>query len=41
MLFRSLEYLRVALDKTAGEQELEAWSWLMEAVAHHWEKLSA
>ncbi len=38
---RQLEYLRVALDKTAGEQELEAWSWLMEAVAHHWEKLSA
>jgi hypothetical protein len=30
-----LEYLKIAIDKTAGEAELEAWSWLMEAIAAH------
>ncbi|HEX4598198.1 MAG TPA: DUF447 domain-containing protein [Burkholderiaceae bacterium] len=30
-----LEYLKIAIDKTAGEAELEAWSWLMEAIAVH------
>lgn len=25
-----LEYLRIGLEKTAGDRELEAWSWLME-----------
>jgi len=30
-----LEYLKIAIDKTAGEPELEAWSWLMEAIAVH------
>ena len=29
---RELEYLRIAIDKTAGAEELEAWGWLMEAV---------
>jgi hypothetical protein len=27
-----LEYLRIGLDKTAGDKELEAWDWLMQAV---------
>lgn len=27
-----IEYLRIGLDKTAGERELEAWQWLMEKV---------
>jgi len=27
--------LRVAVDKTAGARELEAWSWLLDAVAGH------
>ena len=27
-----IEYLRIGLDKTAGERELEAWSWLMRKV---------
>jgi hypothetical protein len=35
-----LEYLKIAIDKTAGEPELEAWSWLMEAVAAHRESRS-
>jgi uncharacterized protein len=30
-----LEYLKIAIDKTAGEHELQAWSWLMEAIAAH------
>lgn len=28
-----VEYLRIAIDKTAGEPEREAWGWLMAAVA--------
>ncbi len=27
-----IEYLRIGLDKTAGERELEAWGWLMEKI---------
>jgi len=30
-----LEYLKIAIDKTAGEAELQAWGWLMEAIAAH------
>jgi hypothetical protein len=30
-----LEYLKIAIDKTAGDAELQAWSWLMEAIAVH------
>ncbi len=28
-------YLRIAVDKTAGPRELEAWGWLMEKIAMH------
>lgn len=28
-------YLQIAIDKTAGEAEREAWGWLVEAVARH------
>jgi hypothetical protein len=28
-----LAYLRIGLDKTAGERELQAWDWLMERIA--------
>lgn len=38
---RELDYLRIALDKTAGDEEREAWGWLMEAVARHRGKPSA
>ncbi len=27
-----IEYLRIAIEKTAGDQELEAWGWLMDKV---------
>ncbi len=30
-----LEYLRIAIDRTAGESERLAWSWLMERVDRH------
>lgn len=32
---RELAYLQIAIDKTAGPQELEGWTWLREAVARH------
>jgi hypothetical protein len=31
-----LAYLQIAIDKTAGPAELEAWGWLREAVARHY-----
>lgn len=30
-----LDYLRIGLDKTAGEREREAWGWLMAAIEQH------
>jgi hypothetical protein len=30
-----VEYLRIAIDKTAGDEEREAWAWLMTAVDGH------
>jgi uncharacterized protein len=30
-----LGYLAIAMDKTAGDEEREAWSWLMERVRRH------
>jgi uncharacterized protein len=35
-----LAYLRIAIDKTAGEAEREAWDWLMDAVRAHRERKS-
>jgi hypothetical protein len=36
---QEIEYLRIAVDKTAGDEEREAWDWLMTAVeAHTWSK---
>lgn len=32
---QEITYLQIAIDKTAGERELEAWSWLMGAVSNH------
>lgn len=32
---REIGYLQIAVDKTAGEQELTAWSWLMQKVDAH------
>jgi hypothetical protein len=30
-----MAYLQIAIDKTAGAEEREAWSWLQQAVAAH------
>lgn len=30
-----INYLQIAIDKTAGAHELEAWSWLMDKVEKH------
>jgi hypothetical protein len=30
-----MAYLQIAIDKTAGEAEREAWGWLREAVQRH------
>jgi hypothetical protein len=30
-----MRYLQIAIDKTAGPDELEAWQWLQQAVARH------
>lgn len=30
-----IDYLRIAIDKTAGEREREAWSWLMDRIRDH------
>lgn len=32
---REIEYLRIAIDKTAGPREQEAWDWLMTRVTEH------
>ena len=30
-----MRYLQIAIDKTAGPEEHEAWGWLTDAVARH------
>jgi len=30
-----IAYLEIAIQKTAGERELQAWSWLMERITNH------
>ena len=32
---REIEYLRIAIDKTAGPRERQAWEWLMQRIAEH------
>lgn len=36
-----LDYLRIGLEKTAGERELEAWSWLMKVIDNYKAEVSA
>ena len=31
-ILTELQYLQIAIDKTAGERELDAWSWLIEKI---------
>ena len=38
---QELEYLKIAVDKTAGPRELEAWTWLMEKIeAYRWQAIT-
>jgi hypothetical protein len=30
-----IDYLRIAIDKTAGDAERTAWHWLMQAIEEH------
>ena len=30
-----IKYLKIAIDKTAGEHELEAWSWLLNYIKNY------
>jgi hypothetical protein len=32
---QDINYHSIAIEKTAGVRELEAWSWLMEEVSNH------
>lgn len=32
---REIAYLQIAVDKTAGPRERQAWSWLMDRIAEH------
>lgn len=32
---QEMHYLQIAIDKTAGEQEQEAWQWLVDCVQNH------
>ncbi|CAG7856825.1 hypothetical protein MCAMS1_01460 [biofilm metagenome] len=34
-----IDYLRIGLEKTAGEREREAWAWVMEALENHKRKV--
>ena len=31
-IMSEIEYLKIAIDKTAGEREIQAWAWLTEAI---------
>jgi hypothetical protein len=33
---REIAYLEIAIGKTAGDDEREAWGWLLEAVRAHY-----
>ena len=35
-----IQYLQIAIDKTAGTRELEAWAWLIEKITNHQAKLA-
>jgi uncharacterized protein len=39
-VMNEIQYLQIAIDKTAGERELEAWGWLMGKVNHFYKENS-
>ena len=38
---REIDYLRIAVEKTAGAAEQEAWGWLMEKIRSHYAAVAA
>ncbi|MGZ8258799.1 MAG: DUF447 domain-containing protein [Methylotenera sp.] len=38
---QEMDYLAIAIEKTAGTRELEAWEWLVEAVTNHQAAMNA
>ena len=34
-IMSEVDYLKIAIDKTAGPEERQAWDWLMERIAAH------
>lgn len=38
---REMDYLAIAIDKTAGPRELEAWGWLQARIAAHFKEARA
>ena len=38
-LKNEIKYLQIAIDKTAGEFELEAWTWLIEYINNYKENI--
>jgi hypothetical protein len=38
---REIEYLRIAVEKTAGAAEQEAWGWLMDKIREHYAAVAA
>ena len=38
---REIEYLSIAVEKTAGSAEAEAWQWLMDRIARHYGSVPA
>jgi uncharacterized protein len=39
-IIQDMQYLQIAIDKTSGPRELDAWGWLVEAVENHRAALS-
>jgi uncharacterized protein len=38
---KEMEYLKIAIDKTAGPRELEAWDWIVEKIETHFRQAAA
>jgi len=37
-IINEIKYLKIAIDKTAGSKEIEAWEWIMSKIDQHFKK---
>ena len=37
-IINEIKYLKIAIDKTAGSKEVEAWEWIMSKIDQHFKK---